>query len=82
MSDIKKQLKNQLNDLAGKKVIDEPKKKTKTFKQDKSKSMIGILFDKDDRGILEKHFKLLGVSQLSEGIRRIIYQYMKENDLL
>jgi len=55
---------------------------TKNNKNSSDNNFVAFRFDIEDKKQLENHFKLKGIINFSEGVRRVIYQYMQQNDLL
>jgi hypothetical protein len=50
--------------------------------KDIKKVMIGIKINEDYKDILEKHFRDYRGTNISNGIRELIYSYMRENKLI
>ena len=57
------------------------KLKKSGLNQKSSNKLIAIRFDDNDKQKLSDHFKQMGIISLSEGIRRVIYDYMKTNNI-
>lgn len=75
-----------LNDIMGKSTTEKEKPKKKKpegiAKMDKTSKVVGFRIDRTDLKLLKEHFLIeYGESQVTKGIKRIIYQYMKDKKI-
>ena len=60
----------------------ETKETDKLNKKNREQVVIGTKIDKDYKELLERHFKDYRGINLSNGIRELIFSYMRENKLI